>query len=332
MAEKNFPIVIFDSTSVMQLLYSCAYARAAAMDALVVDEPTVLNSLVKYAPTPKRIGSLTEGDPMAFRRAVLMIYLRYQSGYNAALGTGGALTFLRSCTNVRNDARARLQGLHAFVSKNNATFDEGLTHAFHAANDIRYVCTVALATGALIAGTPGALIFLSYKAVNAYAPDITTLMDRRTNVGFAVGKYENGVISVGEVSQELMNRGIAGTASAYRRYIASEISKNRQIIVELERSIATNSAMLLKLLKHGSLSASQKAALTHFGSSLSSSLPKLQSARAASGLMVGEASTMRTFLGKAVPIVFLANDIISAQNEWYDAEQAFDQGRNTRSL
>lgn len=89
--QRSFPIVLFDSSGVIQLLYSCAYARAAAMDALVVDEPTVLNSLFKYAPAPKRIGSLTEGDPMAFRRAIPMIFLRYQSGYNSALGTGGAL-------------------------------------------------------------------------------------------------------------------------------------------------------------------------------------------------------------------------------------------------
>jgi hypothetical protein len=79
MAERSFPIITFDTASVMQLLYSCAYARAAAMDALLIDEPTVMNSLFKYAMTPKRIGSLTEGDPQAFKRAVFLIYYRYQS-------------------------------------------------------------------------------------------------------------------------------------------------------------------------------------------------------------------------------------------------------------
>lgn len=73
--------------------------------------------------------------------------------------------------------------------------------------------------------------------MNAYAPDISTLMDSRTNVGFAVGKYENGVISVGEASQELMKPGYRRDRGCECGPIASEISKNRQIIVELERSI-----------------------------------------------------------------------------------------------
>lgn len=237
MAERSFPIITFDTASVMQLLYSCAYARAAAMDALLIDEPTVMNSLFKYAMTPKRIGSLTEGDPQAFKRAVFLIYYRYQSGFNTALGTGAALRYLRSCINVRNEARGRLQNMQDYVNRNNATFDEGLTHAFHAANDIRYVCTVTLATGALLTGTPGALLFFGYKAVNAYAPDLSKLIDTSTNMGFAIGKCENGVISVGEAFQELLNKGISKTASAYRKHIAAEIMKNRKVIIELENSI-----------------------------------------------------------------------------------------------
>ncbi len=125
MAERSFPIITFDTASVMQLLYSCAYARAAAMDALLIDEPTVMNSLFKYAMTPKRIGSLTEGDPQAFKRAVFLIYYRYQSGFNTALGTGAALRYLRSCINVRDEARGRLQNMQDYVNRNNATFDEG---------------------------------------------------------------------------------------------------------------------------------------------------------------------------------------------------------------
>lgn len=91
--------------------------------------------------------------------------------------------------------------------------------------------------------------------------------------------------------------------------------------------------MLLQLLKQGcSFGASQKAALTHFGSSLSSSLPKLSVGSRGDWGDGGRSQRNAHISWQGSPIVFLSNDIISAQNEWYDAERAFDQGRNAITM
>jgi hypothetical protein len=218
------------------------------------------------------------------------------------------------------------------VDSNNAAFDKGITTAFKTANTVRAVCTVTLAVGASVTGVGGALIFLGYKAVNAAAPEIykeqslDTFKPGGAAFGFAIGKYENGIVTIGEAIQETINRGVATSAVIYRKKLLAEFAKNRQYIIDLQSSIKSNAETLLDLVKKQKLNVASKGRMAQTGSDIARDRAKLQAARSTSAGLASSATGMRTVLTRGIPIAFLANDIISAANEWYDADLAFRTG------
>lgn len=328
---KQFPIVIFHQEKVLRLLYSCAFARVAAADAQIVIEPTVFN-IPGFS--PMRVGGVTENDPKALKFAALEIFHKYLSGYTASLGNGDTLVFLNKLIMQRENFRARLQAMHEYCMLSNERLDNNLSAAFDATITVRAVCTVALATGATVAtltasaaAVPAALIFLGYKAANTYAVDLSKLLDAKTNYGFAIYKEENGVRSLGEGTQEVVNRTFSNTAYRFRNYLAEELKKNKKIIVELEKSIEENAQSLLAAIKKlgdsKNLSSSLRKVIPTLASQISQDRAKLAAARSAAASTSTSGAVTRTLTGRVVPIVFLANDVISAYNEWYDSSNEF---------
>ncbi len=330
---KSFPLVVFNDAATSQLIFSCAHSRAAAVDALIIEEPTVMHKLFPHAPTPKRMGSKTEGDPEAFSKLVFELYIRDRLAFGAAIKDGTALTFLFDRVQERDKNRANLQQMAAYVDGNNAMFDKGITTAAQTANTVRAVCTVTMAAGATVTGVGGMLLFLGYKAVNAAAPEfykeqsLDTFKPGGTAFGFAIGKFENGIISIGEGVQELINRGVAGSAILYRKKLLAAFAQNRQYLISLEKSIAANAETLLDLVTKQSLNVARRGTMAQAGSAIARERAQLQAARSTSAQLASSATGMRAVLTRGIPIAFLANDIISAANEWYDTDLAIRGGR-----
>jgi hypothetical protein len=330
---KSFPLIVFDDAATSRLLFSCAHSRAAAIDARIIDEPTVLHKLLPYVPTPKRMGSNTEGDPEAFSKMVFNLYVQYQLAFGAALKKGTALVMLSERVRERDMDRARLQQMSAYVDGSNASFDKGITTAFKTANTVRAVCTVTLAVSASLTGVGGMLIFLGYKGVNAAAPEIykeqslDTFLPGGTTFGFAIGKCENGIITIGEAVQEGINRGVAASAVIYRKKLLAEFAKSRQHIITLQNSIKSNAETLLDLVTKQKLNVANRGRMAQTASDIARDRAKLQAARSTGAGLASSATGMRAVLTRGIPIAFLANDIISAANEWYDADLAFRTGK-----
>ena len=323
---KQFPLIVFDAPKVMQLLYACAYARAAAVDACIVDEPAIFN---KSLYLPQRVGSLSEGHPAEFKRGVMEIYKRYQAGFEDSMSRGSSVQYLESCVRVRDDARQRISQMHEYVNKHNTEQDDALKFAFHTTNAVRAVCTVALATGAVVLGTPGALVFTGYKVASGFATasDNSRMGQYKTAYGLAIGKVENNVISVGDAAQEVLNAGIKKglhyISMNFLKEMRTEFARNRQVVLDLERQIQHHAGTLMRELERKGLSKTAEVMKARLAQGIVQKQAELAAARS-TGAQLAAKQTVRSgamrMVGQGIPIVFLANDVISAYNEWYDAE------------
>jgi hypothetical protein len=142
--------------------------------------------------------------------------------------------------------------------------------------------------------------------------------------GIAIGKYENGVASLGELTQGALESGISG---AYATEMRRQISAQREITVRLSTNIKASAKELARLqqgtLKHAGYDPLRKTV----ASGIAKGEAALAAERQALAKKTASAGVRNAVLSKGIPLVFLAADALSEYNDWYSVTRQLDRTR-----
>ncbi|WP_425230159.1 hypothetical protein [Sphingomonas sp.] len=331
----TFPLLVIDDKRLLEFFWSVAYTYATLQDLDIITERNVFN-----IPGPignaQRVGSRSNDDRNQVIASAGRYYAQLVEGFRSRLsqGPGQVGRYVDGVAARREQLRDSIQQVFARVDGHNSRTFDMLSAAAMVANTTKNLAIVVMATattvvtvtGGVVAAAPLALIYLGAKVTTGLAPIVLQNASAwDTSVGVAIGKYENGAISVGEGSQKVVDYGMAGLSATYRDEMAHQIRQHRSVLVGLGKDVEFSTKRIVSLMKQrGQQSIINNQAANTYKRLLAerTALEAEKQALAKTTMM----STLKTGLvSRGIPIAFLVQDILGAYNDWYDTQRLIDR-------